>query len=105
MTSIPVPNPVGYKPLNNAVNYLIDESKKDPKASNGTMILDFNKDGRFDRADLDAKIKELDKQPVYALGSSLTIAERINGKREKIQNEITLAKSVLMGKDLGSGKL
>ncbi|MCE2929823.1 MAG: hypothetical protein LW809_00340 [Vampirovibrionales bacterium] len=100
MTSIPVPNPVGYKPLNNAVNYLIDESKKDPKASNGTMILDFNKDGRFDRADLDAKIKELDKQPVYALGSSLTIAERINGKREKIQNEITLAKSVLMGKDL-----
>ncbi|XVJ51508.1 MAG: hypothetical protein HEQ32_05300 [Vampirovibrio sp.] len=91
---LPFTPKTGYAPLNKAVGYLIAESKKNPHASNGTMILDFNNDGKFNRADLLAKVRE------YRSLSSPTIEAPIKARREKIQNEIFLIQSVLRGEDL-----
>jgi hypothetical protein len=88
--------PIGLNlPLSRGVNYLLGENKKDPKATKGTMILDFNKDGRFDRADLDSKIKELDRIKLFSSTSG-----KPNEKLEKTENEILLIQSVLRGEDL-----
>jgi hypothetical protein len=85
MTSLPA----GYQPLNNAVKYLIEEQQKNLKntdASNGTMILDYNKDGKFDIGDLFAKAQQLQ-------------GPMVPEAREKFKNEFTLAASTLFGQN------